>query len=343
LGFPASLFCPAMIATVMLMAKRITRLLPVLLAVPALAAAILPETIGAWERGAPSPAVVPDQKVWQEFGLQDSETAPYSADGKNFTISAYRFADATGAFAALDQIRPADATPVETTGVGLQTGADEYLAVGNYLFIFKGYKPKADELNHVIGTAPRYSQSPLPTLPKYLPPGAEPNSLRYIVGPESLAKYVPSIPPSTAAFHFSAEAALAKYGPKGHETTLLLFSYPTMEMARDRIPHFQQIPGAVVRRSGPLVAVTLNGTPDNAERLLSQVRYQAEVTVPEHVPTPKDNPANLFLNIIILCGILAGFCIVSGLVVGGIRVLFRRAGASGEGDSMISLHLSGRP
>lgn len=315
-----------------------------LLAIPVLSyPAILPETIGAWQEGPASAAAVPDQKVWQEFGLQASETAPYSANGQKYTISAYRFADATGALAALDQIRPADAKPVDTTGVGLQTDSDEYVAVGNYLFIFKGYKPKADELNHVVGTAPRYSQSPLPTLPKYMPPGAVANSERYITGPESLAKYAPVIPPSTAGFHFNAEAALAKYSTGGRESTLLLFSYPTPEMARDRMPHFRQIPGAVARRTGPLVAVALNAAPDDAERLLSQVRYQAEVTVPEHVPTPKDNPANLFLNIIILCGILAGFCVVSGLVVGGLRVLFRRAGASGEGDAMISLHLSGRP
>jgi hypothetical protein len=315
-----------------------------LLAIPALACpAILPETIGAWQRGTAAAAKIPDQKVWQEFGLQESETAPYAANGQKYTISAYRFADATGAFAALDQIRPADAKPIETTGVGLETATNEYVAVGNYLFVFDGYKPKADELNHVVGTAPHYSQSPLPTLPKYLPAGAAPNSQRYIVGPESLAKYAPSIPPSTAAFHFSAEGVLARYGGVGKEETLILFSYPTMEMARDRLPHFQQIPGAVVKRSGPLLAVTLGATPDDAERLLSQVRYQAEITVPEHVPTPKDNPANLFLNIIILCGILAGFCVVSGLVVGGLRVMFRRAGASGEGDAMISLHLSGRP
>jgi hypothetical protein len=34
---------------------------------------------------------------------------------------------------------------------------------------------------------------------------------------------------------------------------------------------------------------------------------------------------------------------VSGLVVGGLRILLRRAGDSGEGDNMISLRLSGRP
>jgi hypothetical protein len=194
-----------------------------------------------------------------------------------------------------------------------------------------------------VGTAPRYSQSPLPSLTKYLPAGIQANSERYIVGPDSLARFAPQISPSTAAFHFNAEAELARYGTPGKETTLVLFTYPTAEMARDRLPHFQQVPGAVVKRTGPLLAVALNpATPDDAERLLAKIKYQAEITLPEHVPTLKDNPANLFLNIFYLCLILAGFCLVSGLVVGGLRVLLRRSGASGDGDNMISLHLSGR-
>ena len=286
-------------------------------------AAILPDTIGDWKKGAATPAAVPDQKVWQEYGLQDSETAAYTGSPtgpKTYSISAYRFADATGAFGAFDQVRPADAKPVNVTGLGAADATDEVVAVGNYLFIFKGYKPNPEELNHVVGTAPRYSQSPLPTLPKYLPAGAEPNSERYITGPDSLARFAPSIPPSTAAFHFNAEAELAKYGMPDKETTLVVFSYPTMEMARDRIAALSsRFPSAMVKRTGPLVAIALNpANPDEAERLLSQIKYQAEVTVPEHVPTLKDNPANLFLNIFILCLVLAGFCVVSGLVVGGI-------------------------
>lgn len=316
-----------------------------LLALPSLAeSAILPDTIGVWLKGPAADIIPSDQKLWREFGLQAAETAPYAAQGRKYTISAYRFADATGAFAALELIRPPDSHPVVVSGTGVANASDELVAVGNYLFVFKGYQPKPEELNHVVGTAPRYSQSPLPTLPKYLPPGVLPGSERYITGPESLAKFAPAISPSVAAFHFSPEAALARYRNSRTETTLLLFSYPTMEMARDRLPAFQQLPGALARRSGPLVAVALNAaSPDDAERLLSQVRYQAEVTVPEHVPTPKDNPANLFLNIIILCGILIGFCLVSGLVVGILRLTLRRAGASGDGDAMISLHLSGRP
>jgi hypothetical protein len=319
-------------------------LLPFFLAASLAGAAILPDTIGEWKKGTASPAAVPNEKVWQEYGLQDSETAAYASAARKYSISAFRFGDATGAFAAFDEIRPADAKPIEVSGLGAANASDEIVAVGNYLFIFSGYKPKPEELNHVVGTAPHYSQSRLPTLPKYLPDGAEPNSERYIVGPASLARFAPSIPPSTAAFHFDAEAELAKYqGKSGKSTTLVVFTYPTMEMARNRIGPFQQIPGAVAKRSGPLVAIAINpATPDDAERLVSRVKYQAEVTLSEHPPTLKDNPANLFLNVFILCLILASICVLGGVMVGGFRVLVRRAGASGEGDDMISLHLSGR-
>jgi hypothetical protein len=310
-----------------------------------LSAAILPDTIGDWQKGPASQAAVPDRKVWQEYGLRASEAAEYSAGAKKYSISAYRFADATGALAAFDQERPEDAKPLEGTGVSAGNATEELVVIGNYLFVFSGYKPKPEELNHIVGTVPLYEQSPLPTLPRYLPAGAEPNSERYITGPDSLARFAPEISPSTAAFHFNAEAELARYGKKGgKQTTLVLFTYPAPEMARNRLPDFQKIAGAVVKRSGPLVAVALNPTSaDDAERLLARIRYQAEVTLPEHVATLKDNPANLFLNIFVLCLVLAGFCIVSGLVVGGLRVLLRRSGASGDGDNMISLHISGRP
>jgi hypothetical protein len=318
--------------------------LPFFLAAGLAGAAVLPDTIGDWKKGAGSPAAVPDQKVWQEYGLQDSDAAEYAAHGARYSISAYRFGDATGALAAFDQARPADGKPVDVSGLGAANASDEVVAYGNYLFVFKGHKPSTEELVHLVDTAPHYAQSRLPTLPKYMPDGAEPNSERYILGPESLAKFAPSIPPSTAAFHFDAEAEVAKYpGKSGKATTLVVFTYPALEMARDRVKAFQQISGAVAKRSGPLVAIALNpGSPDDAERLLSRVRYQADVTVAEHPPTQKDNPANLFLNVFILCLILAGICVLGGVMVGGFRVLVRRAGPSGEGDDMISLHLSGR-
>jgi hypothetical protein len=44
----------------------------------------------------------------------------------------------------------------------------------------------------------------------------------------------------------------------------------------------------------------------------------------------------------ILCGVLIAFCVVSGLVFGGIRHVWRRKGSADDADEMISLHLSER-
>jgi hypothetical protein len=62
----------------------------------------------------------------------------------------------------------------------------------------------------------------------------------------------------------------------------------------------------------------------------------------ERPPTLKNNPANLFLNIAVLCGLLIALCLAGGLVFGGMRYVFRRADAAGNGEEMISLHLSGK-
>ncbi len=304
-------------------------------------AAILPETIGHWKRGEPTAATAPDPKVWSEYGLRDSETSPYSDAGQKYSISAWRFADSTGAMAAFDDIRPANARPAPLMGLAVQTDTDEYVAAGNYLFWFKGYKIHGDELSHVVATVPKYEFSPLPTLPKYLPPGARENSQRYITGPASLARFAPSIPPSTAAFHFSSEGEVATYGAPGKETTLVIFGYPALEMARDRFPHFQQIPGVVSKRAGPIVAVVLKSpTPDDAERLLSKITYEASVTIHERPQTSQLNAGTLFINIFIMCAVLIALCLVAGIIVGALRMVLRRADASGDGDSMISLRIS---
>ena len=318
-----------------------------LLLVPALAyPAIFPDTIAKWQKGPVLSAAVPDQKIWTEYGLQESESTTYTEGTRRFSASAWRFSDTTGAFAAFEYSRPAAAQPTspQVTDTAAETASDRWALVGNYLFLFVGYKPAAEEMNHIVATVPRYNHAAMPPIREYVPSGAVLNSERYILGPASLAKFAPSVPLSVAAFHYSSEAIVVHYPQGGKDTTLVIFSFPAMEMARKQLPLFEAIPGALVKRSGPLVALALNGAGSNAaEELLSKVRYQALITVPERVPTPKDNPINLFWNLLILCLVVAGFCLVSGVLVGGLMYLLRRSGASGDGDDMISLRISGRP
>jgi hypothetical protein len=306
-------------------------------------AGILPDTIGAWQKGQASNPVVPEPKVWTEYGLQDAENAPYTDGDRKFSIDAWRFNDATGAMAAFYEIRPAGAHVAPLMGLSAEGADKQIVAAGNYLFVFTGYRITPEELSHVVATVPKYEHSPLPSLPRYMPTGAIPGTERYIMGPAGLAQFLPAIPSSTAGFHFSAEGQMAKYGKKGKETTVVIFSYPAMEMARDRYVHFQAIPGAVAKRTGPLVAVALNASsPDEAENLLSQVKYQLAVTVPERPAPPKVNFGDLLVSVVEFVLVVLAFCVASGVMVGGLRILLRRSGASGEGDAMISLHLTGR-
>ena len=124
-----------------------------------------------------------------------------------------------------------------------------------------------------------------PRLIDYLPSqDLVPNSERYVEGPAALQKFYPGISPSTAAFHLSAEAQIGEFQAPGGDLKLAIFSYPTPQIARLQTAQFQQISGAMVKRSGPLVAVILSPpNPDAAEKLLSLIRYQADITLDERV------------------------------------------------------------
>jgi hypothetical protein len=195
-------------------------------------------------------------------------------------------------------------------------------------------------LDALTGSLHNVDSTVFPILPGYLPSGFIPNSERYILGPVSLQKFSPGIPPSVAGFHFGSEAQMGLFhSPKG-DATMLIFNYPTPQIAMQRILEFQKLPGAVAKRSGPLVALVLDPPdPDYAETLLSQVRYQAQVTADEYVPTRRDNIGDLVINAFVLIGILLAFAVISGFALGGYRALRRRSRHGEEADAMITLHL----
>ena len=183
----------------------------------------------------------------------------------------------------------------------------------------------------------------MPTLPDYLPSGdLVPNSERYVLGPEALARFAPGIPPSVAAFRLGAEAQLGAFRGPGGEMRLVIFNYPTPQIAIQQYEAFVKLPGVVAKRTGPLVAVVLAPpNADAAEHLLAQVRYQGAITISERVPTQRDNIGDLIVNAFELIGILLVFALVSGLAFGGARA-FRRRGKGADRDAMIVLDLRER-
>ncbi len=310
------------------------------LLLPCLAAgALLPGTIGGFHRASTSKPALSDRQLWDEYGLKASEAATYDSGSAKLGVTAWQFQDSTGAMAAFEWQRPANSTR-PTRALSAETPDSLLLLHGNYLISFSP-KPAKPELDALLESLKNVDNTSLPVLSSYLPTdGLVPNSERYVLGPVGLARFDGGIPPSAAAFHLGAEAQLGVFHSAKGDLTVAIFNYPTPQIAMQQVVGIGKLPGAVVKRSGPLVAVTLAPPdPDAAERILGQVRYQAVVTRDEYVPTRRDNVGELLLNIFILIGILILFSIVSGLAVGGFRALARRGKTARDLEPMITLHL----
>jgi hypothetical protein len=117
-------------------------------------------------------------------------------------------------------------------------------------------------------------------------------------------------------------------------------------MARQQLPEFQKIPGATAKRTGPLIAVAI-GPSSASAKLLETINYQGVVAENEKPPVKPlelkpETAGQMVLAIISLAALVLGFCLLSGLVVGGTLRIARRFGYSGAEGSFITLHLEGK-
>jgi hypothetical protein len=211
---------------------------------------------------------------------------------------------------------------------------------GNYVLQITGELPESNELSPLFALLPKLENAPLPPLLAYMPKeGLEANSERYILGPVSLQRFAPGIPPSSAAFRLGAEAESARYqGPKG-PVSLTLFAYPTPSMAREQAIEFQKIPGAMVKRTGYMLAVILSPSDaDTAERLLAKINSQFTVTLNEQTSQSQAKGlASMILNVFVLAGIVLGLCIIGGVGFGGYRIMSRKLWRKNDPGAMIVL------
>lgn len=315
--------------------------LAVLLFLPALAvAAGFPDALGAYKRTSTTAAALTDQALWNEYGLKSAEAATYADGTDRFTATVYRLADSTAALGAFDWQRPGEATSSTLAPLAAETPQNLLLVDGNYLLYFQGYKPSAAELAPLLEELRDADPTPLPSLPGFMPQGLAANSERYIIGPVGLQRFAPAIPPSVAAFHVGAEAELGIYRRPNGDMRLAVFNYPTPQLAMQQEVGFRKIPAAIVKRTGPLVAVLIAPpNADDAERLLAQVRYEGQITLHERTPTSINQVGHMIVNIFILIGILLVFCIIAGFFVGGFRLFLLRGRKGQAEDPMILLHL----
>jgi hypothetical protein len=305
-------------------------------------AALLPEQFGEYKRRSVYPASLEHRHVWEEYGLELAETAEYAGPTLSFTVTAYRLIDPTGAFAAFQWQRPADA---QSGTVSASTQNGSLIQYNNYLLRFEGGKPHPATLDQLYRVLPNQTRSSLPVLYEYLPrQGRVANSERYLLGPESLALIEPRITNQLASFGAGAEAQTARYRVDGREVQLTIFSYPTPQMAMARLKEFEKLPDAAVRRSGPMLLVVPEARGSaGVSKLLESINYSARATWSEETPKATvQDAAEMILAISLLALGLILASVLLGLFFGGSKFFMKRFGMKDAAEDFTSLHLSDR-
>jgi len=338
---------------------------------------VLPAQFGGWQvKGSvtasedPAAADPTNAPVLKEYGFQRFEKADYTRDdGRKVDIKAAVFGDASGAYGAFTFYKTPAMLNEKIGGQASSLNNRVLFYQGNILIdaVFDQLSVmSAAELRELAGLLPQPPGNArnLPSLPVYLPKQSyEKNTAKYILGPVTLDRVGAPLPTPVVDFHDGAEVEIGKYAVGGGDATLMLISYPTPQIAMERLkqidalhgtPALQQ-PGVATivdvgpffaKRTGPIIVIASGPLSQNeANALLGSINYEAEVTWNENTyASKKDNLANLLFNVIILCAILIGFSLVAGLAFGGFRILMKRLFPDRVFDrpedmEIISLHL----
>jgi hypothetical protein len=340
-------------------------------------ASVLPQQFAGWQvSGAVKTSADPvvadpaNATVLKEYGFSSFESAIFTRDdGRQLTLKAIRFSDASGAYGAFTFYKT-PAMLVEKIGDQAGSLNERILFYRGNILVDAAFQQlsamSAAELRELSGDLPsaKGNTQSLPVLPAYLP--KSPNvssSAKYVLGPATLDKVGAPIPADLVDFAAGAEVVLGNYTTSVGGATLMLISYPTpqiaaehlrrIEAARQSNPQLAAAPANasfVDKRTGPIVVLASGAiSPEEGKALLASVNYDANVTWNENTYVSKrDNLANLLVNIIYLSGIIIGFALVAGLAFGGLRVFIRRVFLErflGVNDDtrFIALHLSDGP
>ena len=301
------------------------------------------------------------------------EKAAYTRDdGRNLTIRAAVFEDASGAYGAF--------TYYYSDEMGEETIGGQAAFLNNRVLFYEGNvlvdavfdrmsAMSAAQLRELAGLLPQAqgNKNNPPLLPTYLPKRAfqknfEKNTTKYILGPVALDRVGSPLPVSMVDFKSGAEVVMGHYAATAGDSTLMLIEYPTPQIAAERLRQIdashqitQQQPGVESMvdvgpffdtRTGPIVVIAAGPlSKSEARSLMSSISYDVDVTWNENTyVSKKDNLANFLFNAIVLCGIVVGLALVAGIAFGGLRLIVKRFFPDSmfdrrEAMEIISLHL----
>ena len=337
---------------------------------------VLPQQFAGWQvkdsvtkSSDPMVADEANAPVLREYGFQRFEEAIYTReDGRTLAVKAAVFDDASGAYGAFTYYKTPEMRNEKIGGQASSLNNRVLFYEGNTLIdaVFdKLTVMSAAELRELAGLLPQPPPNArnLPSLPTYLPkPSYEKNTAKYIMGPITLGRVGSPLPTPMVDFKSGAEVVLGKYAAAAGDATLMLISYPTPQIAIEKLRQIDAShqtsppqPGVAPildvgpffdKRTGPIIAIAAGPLSQaEARSLLSSISYEADVTWNENTYlSKKNNVANFLFNAILLSIIVVGLSLVAGIAFGGFRILMKRLFPDRVFDrpeemEFISLHL----
>lgn len=322
-------------------------------AFPAAAQGVLPSSFAGWSAPAPATAIPPagvdsllgpDAPAFREYIVKSVEQRTYSQGSQAASITMYRLRDPSSAYGAFSFLRN-DALVDSTLGSFSAVSKDRALIVVGEMLLDvtapeKQARPSDADLKQLADLLDKKADhTPYPFIGEHLPEkGRAKNSVRYVIGPLSLAHFVPLGTDDWMGYDHSAETILAHYVVNGKDETLLITSYPTQQVAAAEFAGilrrftFDPPEGAPAgqnvlygKRVSSFVAIVAGATSRQAaNKVLDQVGYQSNVTWDEPKQTLTEPGINsMIVEAFMGTGAIMLFAVAAGIGFGGIRVLVK--------------------
>jgi hypothetical protein len=322
-------------------------------AYPAAAQGILPSSFAGWTAAGPStpvplagldPLLGPDATAFREYIVKSVEQRSFMQGSQTASITLYRLRDPSSAYGAYTFLRNDALAPADLGSYASASHDRALVVVGEMLLDVSAAsnqaRPSDADLKQLADLLDkRADHTPYPFIGEHLPEkGRVRNSERYVIGPLSLAHFVPLGTDDWMGFDNSAETILAHYIVGGKDETLLIASYPTQQVAAVKFagmlrrfvfdPPGGVTPGQNVlfgKRVSSYIAVVV-GAPSQqaANKILDQVGYESNVTWNEPKQTLTEPGINsMIVEAFLGTGAIMMFAIAAGIGFGGIRVLVK--------------------
>ena len=320
---------------------------------PAAAQGILPPTFSGWTASAPStsipptgldPLLGPDTPAFREYIVKSVEQRSYTQGSHAISVTLYRLRDPSSAYGAYTFLRNDALSAADLSAYASASPDRALIVVGEMLLDVAAQerqaRPSDADLKQLADMLDKKADhTPYPFIGEHLPEkGRVQNSERYVIGPLSLAHFVPLGTDDWMGFDHSAETILAHYEVAGKDEILLIASYPTQQVAAAKFagmlrrfvfdPPGEVQPGQNVlfgKRVSSYIAVVV-GAPSRqtANKVLDQVGYTSNVTWDEPKQTlTEPGISNMIVEAFLGTGAIMVFAVAAGIGFGGIRILVK--------------------